>query len=183
MPLITVPRLSTVDEPFSFRSLISVTLSPSASSAPFESLTLMSMRWLSFMRKSGAFPSPLVGEGGRRRPSAARSLIGRRCFASAMRNPCRMRGFGLSIGRDPSPVSHLTMRATLSHKGTHKGRGEEGSRRVALTQFDLVGDLMREADAAHGQNHFGLQFFMAHETAGLHGVAHRLFDFALRGDA
>ena len=43
MFLITVPRLSTVDEPFSLRSLISVTLSPSASSAPFESLTLMSM--------------------------------------------------------------------------------------------------------------------------------------------
>src|SRR6267142_7073547 len=43
MFLITVPRLSTVDEPFSFRSFMSVTLSPSASSAPFESLALMSM--------------------------------------------------------------------------------------------------------------------------------------------
>src|SRR6266480_294777 len=43
MFLITVPRLSTVEEPFSFKSLISVTLSPSASSAPFESLTLMSI--------------------------------------------------------------------------------------------------------------------------------------------
>ena len=43
MFLITVPRLSTVDELFSFKSLISVTLSPSASCAPLESLTLMSM--------------------------------------------------------------------------------------------------------------------------------------------
>ena len=29
----------------------------------------------------------------------------RRCFASAMRRPCRMRGNGLSIVRNPSPVS------------------------------------------------------------------------------
>jgi hypothetical protein len=38
MFLITVPRLSAVDEPFSFKSLISVTVSPSASCAPLESL-------------------------------------------------------------------------------------------------------------------------------------------------
>src|SRR5260221_6512791 len=37
-----------------------------------------------------------------------------------MRSPCRMGGSGLSIDRSPSPVSHLAMRATLSHKG----RGE-----------------------------------------------------------
>src|SRR5216683_8002954 len=62
MPLIMVPRLSTVDEPFSFRSLISVTLSPSASSAPLESLTLMSMRWLSFCdERLRLFSLPLVG--------------------------------------------------------------------------------------------------------------------------
>src|ERR1700738_3415549 len=42
MFLITVPCFSTVDEPFSFKSLISVTLSPSASSAPFESLMVRS---------------------------------------------------------------------------------------------------------------------------------------------
>jgi hypothetical protein len=42
----------------------------------------------------------LVGEGGAKR---------------------RMRGSNTTRGRDPSPVSHLTMRATLSHKG----RGEE----------------------------------------------------------
>jgi hypothetical protein len=48
MFLITVPRLSTVHEPFSFGSLISVTLSPSASSAPLESLTLISMRQYPF---------------------------------------------------------------------------------------------------------------------------------------
>jgi hypothetical protein len=76
----------------------------------------------------------------------------------------------------------LAMRATLSHKA-HKGRGEEGTRRVLLTQLDFVGNLVAEADAAHGEDHFGRQFFMALEAAGLHGVAHRLFDFALRGDA
>jgi hypothetical protein len=54
---------------------------------------------------------------------------------------------------------------------------------LRLTQLDFVGDLVAEADAAHGQNHFGRQFFMALETAGFHGVTHRLFDFALRGDA
>ncbi len=37
-------------------------------------------------------PSPLVGEGGHRRPSAAVLFKGRRCFASAMRSPRRMRG-------------------------------------------------------------------------------------------
>src|ERR1700746_1489293 len=53
----------------------------------------------------------------------------------------------------------------------------------ALAQLDLVGDLMRQADAAERENHFGRQLFVALETAGFHRVAHRLFDLALRGDA
>src|SRR5450631_4015149 len=61
MPLIMVPRLSTVDEPFSFRSLISVTLSPSASSAPLESLSLMSMRVVLCDERLRLFSFPLVG--------------------------------------------------------------------------------------------------------------------------
>src|ERR1700730_12438036 len=52
-----------------------------------------------------------------------------------------------------------------------------------LPQLDLVFDLMGEVDAAEGENNFGRQFFVALEAAGFHGVAHRLFDFALRGDA
>ena len=60
------PRLSTVDEPFSFKSLINVTVSPSASCAPLESLTLMSMRCFPFgmITRRSLLPSPLVGEGG-----------------------------------------------------------------------------------------------------------------------
>jgi hypothetical protein len=42
---------------------------------------------------------------------------------------------------------------------------------------------MGKVDATDGQNHFGLQLFVAHEAAGGHYVTHRLFDFALRGDA
>src|SRR5450755_5187351 len=61
MPLITVPRLSTVEEPFSFRSFINVTLSPSASSAPLESLTLMSMRVVLCDERLRLFSLPLVG--------------------------------------------------------------------------------------------------------------------------
>ena len=40
-----------------------------------------------------------------------------------------------------------------------------------------------KADAADGQHHLGRQLFIALEAAGVDGVAHRLFDFALRGDA
>src|SRR3954454_13848445 len=53
----------------------------------------------------------------------------------------------------------------------------------SLPQFDLVGDLMGEADAADGENHPGRQFLVALEAAGFQRVAHRLLDFALRGDA
>src|SRR5579883_3442946 len=35
-----------------------------------------------------------------------------------------VRGYGLSIEKNPSPGSHLAMRSGFSHKGTHKGRGE-----------------------------------------------------------
>src|SRR5260370_33087914 len=52
-----------------------------------------------------------------------------------------------------------------------------------LTQFDLVDDLMRKADAAEGENHLGRQLFVALETAGRNRVAHRFLDLALRGDA
>src|ERR1700704_107985 len=65
-------------------------------------------------------------------------------------------------------------------------QGERGRRiaaRFDLTEFDLVGDLVRKIDAADGENHFGRQFFVALETAGSDGVAHRLFNLALRGDA
>jgi hypothetical protein len=34
-----------------------------------------------------------------------------------------MRGSRITRGCDPSPVSHLTMRATLSHKGRGEVRG------------------------------------------------------------
>src|ERR1700679_1646303 len=45
-----------------------------------------------------------------------------------------VRGYGLAIGRDPSPGSHLTMRSDLSHKGpvaqlvlvTSEGSGSGG---------------------------------------------------------
>jgi hypothetical protein len=36
-----------------------------------------------------------------------------------------MKGYGLSIDLNPSPVSHLTMLATLSHKG--RGKNERSS--------------------------------------------------------
>src|SRR5258707_15793330 len=55
--------------------------------------------------------------------------------------------------------------------------------RRGLPQFDLVLDLMREVDAADGEDDFGRQFFVALEAAGFHRVAHRLLDLALRGDA
>jgi hypothetical protein len=45
MFLIMVPRLNTNDEPLQLQVLISVTLSLWAGSAPFESLTIRSMRW------------------------------------------------------------------------------------------------------------------------------------------
>src|SRR6267378_94533 len=48
-------------------------------------------------------PSPLVGEGGHKRPTAA-VFVERRCLASATRSPCRMRGYALSTDRNPSPV-------------------------------------------------------------------------------
>jgi len=39
-----------------------------------------------------------------------------------------MRGSGITRVSDPSPVSHLTMRATLSHKG----KGEESASRALM---------------------------------------------------
>src|SRR4249920_3441608 len=42
---------------------------------------------------------------------------------------------------------------------------------------------MREADAADGQNHLCRQLLITLELAGRDGVAHGLFDLALRGDA
>src|SRR5437879_2543372 len=42
---------------------------------------------------------------------------------------------------------------------------------------------MGEADAAEGEDHLGRQFFVALEAAARDRVAHRLLDFALRGDA
>jgi len=39
---------------------------------------------------------------------------------------------------------------------SHQRRGEEESV-PHLTQFDLVGDLMRQADATDGENHLGRQ--------------------------
>src|SRR5260370_5079487 len=62
-------------------------------------------------------------------------------------------------------------------------RGVEPADLRRLPQFDLVLDLMREFDAADGEDDFGRQFFVAFEAAGFHRVAHRLFDLALRGDA
>src|SRR5579872_211500 len=54
---------------------------------------------------------------------------------------------------------------------------------ACLAQFDLVLDLVRQADAAKRENHLRRQLLMALETAARDRVAHRLFDFALRGDA
>src|SRR5947199_2483123 len=120
MFLITVPRFSTVDEPFSFRSLISVTLSPSASSAPLESLTLMSMEcpFSETEARASSFSPPVrrsPGEGGcgrrwqRRLPAAvywnadAPHRLWRR-----MRGLCPRR-------ETPHPPS--LREGTLSHKG------------------------------------------------------------------
>src|SRR5271167_2075583 len=52
-----------------------------------------------------------------------------------------------------------------------------------LAQFDLFADLVRQADAAEGENHLGRQFLVTLETAAGKAITHRLFDFALRGDA
>jgi hypothetical protein len=56
----------------------------------------------------------------------------------------------------------LRIAATLSHKG--RGKGDRS--RLFLPQFDLVGDLIGEADAAEGQDDFGGQLFVALEAAG-----------------
>src|SRR5258708_6937682 len=87
-----------------------------------------------------------------------------------MRNPRRMRG--LSPRRKP-----LTRLRFAKPPSPTRGEGKQ------LPQLDLVGDFVREADAAERQHHFGRQLFMALETAAGDRVAHRLFDFALRGDA
>jgi hypothetical protein len=52
-----------------------------------------------------------------------------------------------------------------------------------LTQFDLVVDLMREADGADGQDHLGRQLLVTLEAAGRERIAHGLLDLALRADA
>src|SRR3954463_8524687 len=54
---------------------------------------------------------------------------------------------------------------------------------LASPQFDLFGNLVGQADAAERQYHFRRQLFIPLETAGGDRVAHRFFDFALRGDA
>src|SRR5712671_1907920 len=43
-----------------------------------------------------------------------------------------VRGYGLSIGRNPSPGSHLSMRSDLSHKG--RGDTEPAARAKLLNQ-------------------------------------------------
>ena len=53
----------------------------------------------------------------------------------------------------------------------------------SLAQFDLGRDFMGEVHAADGEDHPARQLFVALEAAVLDGVAHRLFDLALRGDA
>src|SRR6185312_13634605 len=77
----------------------------------------------------------------------------------------------------PSPVS-IALRAIEPPSPT---RGE--GKRSRLAQLDLVGDLVRKRDAADGQHHLRRQFLVALQRAGLDGVAHGLFDLALRGDA
>ena len=62
-------------------------------------------------------------------------------------------------------------------------QGERQEAGFDLAQFDLVGDLMREIDAADGEHHFGREFFVAFEAAGFDGLAHRFLDLSLRGDA
>src|SRR4051812_30570009 len=52
-----------------------------------------------------------------------------------------------------------------------------------LAQFDLSCNLMREIHSADRQHNLRRQLFMALEAAGGQRVAHRFFDFALRGDA
>src|ERR1700694_2064805 len=93
-----------------------------------------------------------------------------------MRSPRRMRGLHL---RRETPHPPSLREGTLSHKG----RGEKGRAAALLTQFDLVGDVMRQADAADGQNNLGRQLLVALESSGLDRIADRLFDFALRCDA
>src|SRR3954471_7034168 len=137
MPRIMVPRFSTVEEPLSLRSLISVTLSPSASSAPLESLTLMSM---------------VVPFLSRHPPKAGIQ------YAAASR------------------LSHTL----LWNTGPPAFAGDDS---WWLSQLNLFRNLMRQADAANCQNHFGSQRFVALETAAGDGVAHCLLDLALRGDA
>src|SRR5262249_33455162 len=52
-----------------------------------------------------------------------------------------------------------------------------------LTQLDLVGDFVLEADAAKRQYHLRRQLLAAFQAAARDRLTHRLFNLALRGDS
>src|SRR6478735_5040817 len=54
---------------------------------------------------------------------------------------------------------------------------------MLLLQFHCAADFVAQLDTAHGQRHLGWQHFSAFEPSARHSLAHRLFDFPLRGDA
>src|SRR5216684_3345037 len=55
--------------------------------------------------------------GAKYKVSMSRSLGSENALPLPLWERVGVRGSGLSIGRDPSPGSHLTMRSDLSHKG------------------------------------------------------------------
>src|SRR3954463_10518906 len=87
-------------------------------------------------------------------------------------------------GRDVRAPGKRAPSDPTAGRGTSCFRGSPSFRLSSdLTQLDLVADLVRKADTADGQHHLRRQLLIALELAGRDGVAHGLFDFALRGDA
>src|SRR5882757_8424418 len=83
--------------------------------------------------------------------------------------------------RDTPHPSRIALRLMRAPSPTMR-EGKKVDATLDLPQLDLVGDLMGQVDAADGENHFGREFFVALEAAARDRVAHRLLDFALRGD-
>src|SRR3954453_8500403 len=87
-------------------------------------------------------------------------------------------------GRDVRAPGKRAPSDPTAGRGTSCFRGSPSFRLSSdLTQLDLVRDLVREADAADGQNHLRRQLLIALELAGLNRFADSFLDFALRGDA
>src|SRR3984893_10441162 len=74
-----------------------------------------------------------------------------------MRSPCRMRGYGLSMDRNPSPSAMLRIASTPSHKG----RGEGGQ----LLLCDVMGHNRSVNPIESRVPHMSLQVYLAFVAA------------------